>query len=53
MAAEKKKLCVSKRIKKKKKRPKRGEKKQKENTRSEGLVKFRGTAGPYKVGQRV
>lgn len=23
------------------------------NTRSAGLVKFRGTAGPYKVGERV
>ena len=38
--------------KKKKKRLRKG-KKGKGNTRSAGLVKFRGTAGPYKVGERV
>lgn len=36
-----------------KKEKERTEKRKKGNTRSAGLVKFRGTAGPYKVGERV
>lgn len=37
----------------KRKRKDRKGKREKGNTRSAGLVKFRGTAGPYKVGKRV
>lgn len=51
------KFCVNglreKIYKKKKKNRRRKGKKGKAYTRSAGLVKFRGTVGPYKVGEKV
>lgn len=46
------KFCVS-RAGRKKKMKEQKRKKGKAYTRSAGLVKFRGTVGPYKVGEKV
>lgn len=46
-------LGEKKNLQKRKKNRRRRGKKGKAYTRSAGLVKFRGTVGPYKVGEKV